>query len=114
MCFALDLVCLPPAVYFTFGWEENPLAINCAVSDGFRPRVSGKYLLRIKVKSTQVAANIVKTQAPIASCSVGKRRATRKLQDQDDTLPKAMPAGLVGTSNISDPMKYGMGPRPIW
>lgn len=38
---------------------------------------------------------------------------TQKFPPQLNIDPQAMAIGLGPTSNNSDPMKYGMGPKPI-
>lgn len=70
------------------------------------------YLL-ICIKISVDAAKSRKTYGPIAACRVGNIIPTMKLPPQLNTLPNDIAAGLGPTSNSSEPMKNGIGPRPI-
>lgn len=60
-----------------------------------------------------MAANMQNDTAPMQLFMVGNVRATKKFPPQFAILPKAIAAGRGPTSNNSDPMKYGIGPKPI-
>lgn len=56
---------------------------------------------------------IRKTYGPIAACNEGNSIPTTKFPPQLNTLPNDIAAGLGPTSNSSEPIKNGIGPRPI-
>lgn len=64
-------------------------------------------------KNTRNPTKIKKVYAPIIFSIVGNIMPTKKFPPQLKTLPSAIATGLGPTSNNSDPMKYGIGPRPI-
>ena len=58
-------------------------------------------------------ANIRKVYGPMTLSTIGNVMPTIKFPPQLQTLPSAIAIGLGPTSNSSDPIKYGIGPRPI-
>lgn len=58
-------------------------------------------------------AKMEKDAAPRQLFMVGNDNPTMKLPPQLAMLPKAMALGRGPTSNNSEPIKYGIGPRPI-
>lgn len=65
-------------------------------------------------KHTVIAANIPKDPAFRVLCIVGKDIPITKLPPQFAILPSAMALDLGPTSNNSEPIKYGIGPKPSW
>ena len=68
----------------------------------------------MKINSkTAIKAKIKNDPAPKYDCINGKHIPTIKFPAQFAILPSAIALGRGPTSNSSEPIKYGIGPRPI-